>query len=74
MRCAIRLLSLTRRQGGDSSAGKRLVVKLILVGPGRELEAGYRGTRRTPFGPWTVDCLTQSVPHVAAQHGHARHG
>jgi len=52
------------------------VVKLILVGPGRELAAGYtgyRGTRRAPFGPWMVDCLTQSVPHVAAQHGNASH-
>jgi hypothetical protein len=48
-------------------------VKLILVGPGRELEAGYGGTRRAPFGPWMVDCLTQSVPHVAAQHGNASH-
>ncbi len=49
-------------------------MKLIPVGPGRELEAGYRGTRRAPFGPSMVCRLTQSVPHVAAQYGNARHG
>jgi hypothetical protein len=48
-------------------------VKLIPVVPGRELETGYRGTRRAPFGPLMVSRLTQPVPHVAAQHGNARH-
>jgi len=42
-----------------SAAGQRLVVKLIMVGPGCEAEAS---------------CVPQSLAQITGQHGNAGHG
>jgi hypothetical protein len=42
-----------------SAAGKRLVVKLIVVGPGCEAAVG---------------CMTKPLAQITGQHGNARHG
>jgi len=57
-----------------SAAGQRLVVKLIVVGPGREVEAGYRGIRHAPVTAPAVRCVTQPMAQITGQHGNARHG
>jgi hypothetical protein len=49
-------------------------VKLIVVGPGREAEAGYRGIRRAPVAVTAVSCVTQPMAQITGQHGNARHG
>jgi hypothetical protein len=49
-------------------------VKLIVVGPGREAEAGYRGIRRAPVAVTAASCVTQPMAQITGQHGNARHG
>jgi hypothetical protein len=57
-----------------SATGQRLVVKLIVVGPGREVEAGYRGIRHAPVAVLAASCVTHPMAQITGRHGNARHG
>ena len=49
-------------------------MKLIVVGSGREAEAGYSGIRHAPVAALAASCLTEPMAQITGQHGNARHG